>query len=127
MMMSLCEFCSSLPFGNFHLDISAGCCGVHSSHYPINMLPQHRPLRIAEHDECDCTNRQILLVTHIFVGSEEYFKSSLFSRLQQFSVLEFLPPPLGGCLDHMSFEEFADGDRSPLVKEDQHQRVSVEE
>jgi hypothetical protein len=124
--MKVC-LCVSLPFGDFNLDTSARSSGIYSRHYAVHMLSQHRPLWITEHYECECANRQILLVTDIFARREEYLKSSLFSCLQKFSVLEFLLSSLGGCFDRMFFEEPTDGDGSPLVKEDEHQRVSVEE
>src|SRR5208283_2254220 len=127
MMTCLREFQSSLPFRDFHFDVSARSCSIHSRYYPVHVPSQHRPLRIAEHHDRNCANRQILLVPDIFVGSQEHLKSSLFGGLQQFAVLQFLPPSLGGRLDCMSFEECADRDRSPLVKEDQHQRVSADE
>src|SRR5260221_2133397 len=126
MIMCLCEFRSGLPFGDFHHDISGRSCSIHGRHNPFHMPSQHGPLWIAEYYDCDCTNRQILLVMDIFVGSEEYFKSSLFGCLQQFPVLEFLPPSLGGRLDFIHFEESTDGDRSLLVKKYEHQRVSAE-
>jgi hypothetical protein len=40
---------------------------------------------------------------------------------------DFDPPSLGGRLDFLFFEKSTDRDRSPLVKEDEHQRVRVEE
>jgi hypothetical protein len=77
-------------------------------------------LRIAQHNDRNGTNREVLLVSDIFVGSEKHLKPSLFGGLQQFAVLEFVPPSLGGCLDHMSLEEWANRDGSSLVEENKH-------
>jgi hypothetical protein len=91
------------------------------------MHAQYWPLRIAQHDERDCANRQILLVADIFVGGDQHIKSGVLSCLQQFAVLELVPPSLRGCLDCVFFEEWTDRNWGTLVKENEHQRLTADE
>jgi transposase len=46
------------------------------------MQALHWPLRIAQHDERDCANPQVLLVADIFVGSDQHIKSGGLSGLR---------------------------------------------
>jgi len=48
-------------FGRFH------CCDN-----PIHILPQHWPLGIAQDDDRNCANREILLIANILVGGRQY-------------------------------------------------------
>jgi len=45
------------------------------------MQAQYWPLRIAQHDERDCANCQILLVADIFVGGDQHIESGVLSGL----------------------------------------------
>lgn len=65
-MMSLRE--SSLPLGNFHLDISARLCRIHSCHYPVHMPSHQVPSRIAQNDDRYTALPEILLKTHVLIS-----------------------------------------------------------
>jgi hypothetical protein len=56
------------PFRYSNFSVTARSRRVHSSDDTLDMQAQHWPLRITQHDERDCANRQILLVADILVG-----------------------------------------------------------
>jgi len=43
------------------------------------MLAQYLAIAIAQHDDRDCVNLQILLVPDILVGGDQHIKSSVLS------------------------------------------------
>ena len=86
--MCLCE---SLPFGDFHLNISAGPCGVYSRHYPFHMPSHKMPSRIAQDDNRYPALREILLKAHVFISCQKNLKVGLFRRFQQPAVAQSIP------------------------------------
>ena len=83
-------------FGYFDFRVTARPRRVHGSDDTVHMQAQHWPLRIAQHDERDCANRQILLVADIFVGIDRHIKSGRLGGFEQFVVLKRVPPSLSG-------------------------------
>jgi hypothetical protein len=62
-------------FRYFDFRVTARPRRVHGSDDTLYMQAQYWPLRIAQHDERDSVNRQVLLVADIFVGSDQHIKS----------------------------------------------------
>jgi len=54
--------------GNLHFAVGAGLGSIYGSYDMRYMLAQYWPLRIAQHDDRDCVNLQILLVPDILSG-----------------------------------------------------------
>jgi hypothetical protein len=50
------------------------------------MNAQHRPLLVAENHNSDLATLQVLLVSKILVGGNQYFKTSRLSRIEQVAV-----------------------------------------
>jgi hypothetical protein len=63
------------PFRYFDFRVTTRRGRIHGSDDTLDMQAQYWPSRITEHDERDCANRQVLLVSHILVGGHEHIKS----------------------------------------------------
>jgi hypothetical protein len=74
------------------LGIAAGNRGVQCSNDPINVPLHGGPLRIPKNHNRKPTALEVLLVTDVFVGSEQNVKTSFFCRLEQ-RTLDNLPQP----------------------------------
>ena len=69
-----------------HENVGSGQGGVHCVHDGSNMNAQHRPLLVAENHNRDLAALQVLLVSEILVGGNQYFKTSGLSRIEQIAV-----------------------------------------
>jgi hypothetical protein len=54
-------------FGDFDFRVTARRRRIHGRDDTLHMPAQYWPLRIAQHNERDCANRQILLVADILI------------------------------------------------------------
>ena len=69
-----------------HDNVASGQGSVHRVHYSSNMNAQHRPLLVAKNHNSDLATLQVLLVSKILVGGNQYFKTSRLSRIEQVAV-----------------------------------------
>ena len=70
----------SVP-GNLDLRVAAGLSGIYGSDNSLNVPAQHGPLRVAEHNERNFPNCQVLLVTHVLVGSDDHCETGFLGGL----------------------------------------------
>ena len=72
--------------GYFHENVASGPGSVHRVHDGSNMNAQRRPLLVAENHNSDLAALQVLLISEVLVGGNQYFKTSGFSRIKQIAV-----------------------------------------
>ncbi len=72
--------------GNIDLNITARFCRVHCNHNSVNVELHSGPLGITQHDNCNPTARQVLLVLDVLVGREQDIESGFFRRREQIAV-----------------------------------------
>ena len=107
-------------FSDLYLDIAAESCPIDREHHGRDFRLNLRPTRGEEHHDGQSPLAQVLLVLQILVGGHQDLESSSFSLGDQVTVLKGAPGELidGGYV--VETEMAAEGDRSPLIKEDLH-------
>lgn len=72
--------------GDFHLNIAAWGCCIHSGGDILGHKLNHRPLRMLKNNNCDFPACQILLVANILVSSHYNLKARPFGRFDQLTI-----------------------------------------
>src|ERR1700722_7892569 len=107
---------------DFDLGITTRFCGVDGCNNPFYMLAQHGPFRVTKHNERNLPNRQVLLVSNVFVGSDKHGEAESFGGIEQRAVVKFVPASLRSGFYGVGGEKGAKRQRSSLIEENQHQR-----
>ena len=84
---------------NFHLGQAAGCRGVHGGYDPVDLQPNKRPLRRAQHDKGDAASREVLLIAYAVVRRQKDVETSALPLGQQVTVAQPVPTPVFGFSD----------------------------
>jgi len=78
-----------------------------------------------KHHKRDFAGLQILLIPDVLVCRQYDFETGLLSEFNQFSVLEFLPPPDPCFLHGVARKETGKASRRPVIEENQHPGVNL--
>jgi hypothetical protein len=62
-----------------------------------------RPLLLSQDNNCDTTACEILLVTHILIGRQQYVEPGSLCCSQQIAIAELVPTLLCGSADRVLF------------------------
>jgi hypothetical protein len=81
--------------------------GVYGRNNSSNVMTQHRPLRVAEHNERNLPSRQVLLVPDVLVRSDDHREIRFLGSQQQRAVLKFVPTSLPSRFHGVSGEKVA--------------------
>ena len=71
------------------------------------MEAQHRPLRIAKHDNSDVATRQVLLITDILIRGQEDVEAGCLSGVKQISIAQRIPAQRFCIFDSVVLKNFA--------------------
>jgi hypothetical protein len=96
---------------NFYLGKAAGCRHVDGRNNSINVAAQNWPLLIADYNKRNLSARQILLVTHVFVGRQQKLEARRLRCRYQFAVEEPVPAAFNGFNNDVAFESCSEAER----------------
>ena len=94
--------------------------GINGLCHAFNLAFDARPTGCRQHNNCDLTTREVLLISEILVGRDQNGKAALFGLVQQFTVFQIVPAKLKGRRDLMGCEVLAKRDWSTLVEKNAH-------
>ena len=107
---------------NLDLNVSSDRSAIDSGHNRSGRPLKPGPAGRLQHDNCDSSRIQVLLISQIGVRREKDLEAVPFRGIQKFAIAEGRPTALVGGRDFVPYEKSPQRHRRTLIEEDTHLR-----